>query len=269
MEASRRGFTPYHGEAPPVRAGRNGGQPEGNLRRPRPVRTRSNGTRPSAPLQHVGTGSGRGTGFTFVELLIAATMMSVLFVGLGAHLGGGVAVWRRTTQTMDALQRRRVALDRLEHDLANAIVYDGRDESYGMDVGKLPRPQFGDTTLAWFTVSPATEQQLPAIRFVTYRCEQVNDALGLWRTSQSVGEARSKRLPPSELVLPGCEELRVQYAGAPSTKSERIEWRAQWDDSEKELPRLLEVSIQLASGGRFTRMCAIPVGVLKSFGPPD
>ena len=37
-------FTPYHGEAPPVRAGRNGGQPEGNLRRPRP--------------------SGRGTGFT-------------------------------------------------------------------------------------------------------------------------------------------------------------------------------------------------------------
>ena len=64
-----RGFTPYHVEAPPVRAGlpaaraaclpsrprrdrqaqagRNGGHPEGNLRRPRP--------------------SGRGTGFTALE----------------------------------------------------------------------------------------------------------------------------------------------------------------------------------------------------------
>ena len=64
VEEAAAAFTPYHGEAPPVRAGRNGGQPEGNLRRPRPVRTRSNGTRPSAPFQRVGTGSGRGTGFT-------------------------------------------------------------------------------------------------------------------------------------------------------------------------------------------------------------
>src|SRR3989338_7112977 len=76
-------------------------------------------------------------GFTLVELLIAATMMSVLFIGLGGHLRGGIEVWRQTTQRVDALQRQRVTLDRLERDLANGIVYDARDEAYGVEEGEL------------------------------------------------------------------------------------------------------------------------------------
>ena len=83
-----------------------------------------------------------GPGFTLVELLIAATMMSVLFIGLGSHLRGGIAVWRQTTQRVDALQRERVALDRLERDLANSVIYDQRDTAYGVEEGKLPPPQF-------------------------------------------------------------------------------------------------------------------------------
>src|SRR3989338_7951880 len=76
-------------------------------------------------------------GFTLVELLIAATMMSVLFIGLGGHLRGGIIVWRQTTQRVDALQRERVTFDRLERDLANGIVYDARDEAYGVEEGEL------------------------------------------------------------------------------------------------------------------------------------
>ena len=52
----RRGFTPYHVEAPPIRAGRTGGQPEGNLRKPRP--------------------SGRSTGFTLLETMIAMALFA-------------------------------------------------------------------------------------------------------------------------------------------------------------------------------------------------
>ena len=41
----------------------------------------------------------RQAAFTLVELLIAATMMSILVVGLSAHLRGGLTVWRRVTDT--------------------------------------------------------------------------------------------------------------------------------------------------------------------------
>jgi type II secretory pathway pseudopilin PulG len=213
------------------------------------------------------------TGFTFVELLIAATMMSILFVGLATHLRGGLSVWHHATETVDALQRQRVALDRFERDLANAIVYDDRETSYGADEGELPWPQFGQTKLGWFTVLRTTKQHPPAVRFVTYTCEQVGDTQGLWRTSQSVGEARATRQPTPELLLPGCEGLSARYAYLPSagrlsTQAESIEWHDEWADSEKALPRLVEVSIQLGSGGRVTRVFAIPAGALTSFGPP-
>ncbi len=65
----------------------------------------------------------RENGFTFVELLIAATIMSVLFVGLGSHLRGGILVWRRATATAETVQRERVGFDRMERDLANAFAY--------------------------------------------------------------------------------------------------------------------------------------------------
>ena len=88
-------------------------------------------------------------GFTLVELLLAATLISILFVGLGAHLRGGIIVWRRTTQTGEQLQRRRVAFTRLERDLANAIRYDDRGTAYGAALGLLPPTRFSADTPAW------------------------------------------------------------------------------------------------------------------------
>ena len=205
-----------------------------------------------------------------MELLIAATMMSVLFVGLVAHLQGGVAVWRRTTETAQRLQRRRVALDRLERDAARAIVYDERDASYGTEPGLLPAPQFTGTELRWFTVAPASGQSLPAVRFVTYACEESGAAPGRWlvRTSQSLGDARAKRPTTPELLVPGCETLSLRYATQPSDPSSRLAWIAPWPDPQKRLPRLIELSIRFSSGDRITRMVAIAPGHLSPTGPP-
>ena len=203
-------------------------------------------------------------GFTLVELLIAATMMSVLFIGLGSHLRAGISVWRLTTQRVDALQRERIALDRLERDLANSVLYDQRDDAYGSEEGKLPPPQFGATSLAWYTVSPTTQR--PSVRFVTYACEPREDTTSLWRTSQSVGEARAKREPSKELLLPGCESLRVRYAYEPPAVSEALDWRETWLFS-KELPRLMEVTVRMSSGREVGRVIAIPQGSLKQAPP--
>lgn len=209
-------------------------------------------------------------GFTLVELLIASVMMAVLVVGLGAHLRGGLTVWRRATASGEAVQRQHVALERLGRELANAVVLDNREASYGDAAGMLPRPQLLDTSLAWFTARPASSRQpLPVVRFVSYRCEERDGVRGLWRTSQPLGEARAHREPTPELLLPGCEALRARYAHLPPEPEAPLEWRDRWEQPERALPRLVDLTLELGAGGQVTRRLALPVGVGTPSGPPS
>ena len=209
-----------------------------------------------------GAGGGlRWTGFTFVELLIAAAMMSMLFVGLGAHLRGGLMVWHQATERGEALQRQRSVFDRLERDLANTFVYDSRDDAYGADPGKLPSPRFGEDALTLFTVEHRSSS-LPAVRVVTYRCEERGGAPGLWRTSQSIGEARAKLEPAADLLLDGCSALSLRYAQSGSGDPGTLEWGPLAAPETLVPPRLIEVSLELSSGARLQRVCVVPAGML-------
>jgi type II secretory pathway pseudopilin PulG len=207
------------------------------------------------------------TGFTFVELLIAATMMSVLFVGLGAHLRGGLTVWQQATLRGEALQRQRAAFDRFDRDLANTFVYDGRDGAYGADPGKLPPPRFGEDALTLFTVD-RLPGGLSAVRIVTYRCEEREGTPGLWRTSQSVGEARAKLEPAAELLLEGCSALSLRYAQPGTGDPGTLEWGVPDGTGALTLPRLIRVSLELSSGAQLSRVCAVPSGTLPKAAAP-
>ena len=207
------------------------------------------------------------SGLTFVELLIAATIFSVLVTGLTSHLRGGGIVWRRTTETVEALQRQRAALDQLARDLGNAVIYDDRPEAYGAEVGMLPPQQFAPDGMDWFTVSLSLSRSAaPSVRFVTYRCEELDGVWGLRRTSQSVGEARARQAAPTpELLLEGCRELSLRYAYTPVEDGQPLEWRPQWPGGSGEtlqLPRLMEVTSRMESGQALQRVAAVPVGVL-------
>ena len=203
---------------------------------------------------------GRPGGFTLVELLVAATMMSVLFVGLGAHLRAGMTVWQRATATGERIQRQRVGLERLERDLANAFLYDPRAASYGEAQGTLLHPQLDREALAYFTVSVQGVSAAPSVAFVTYRCGERLGATGLWRTSQSISQVRARREAAPELLLPDCERLSVRYATPSADAAEPLTWREPWSQAEKSLPRLVEVTVHAPSRGTLTRLFAIPIG---------
>ena len=208
------------------------------------------------------------SGFTLVEVLLASTMIAVMFVGLGAHLRGGMTVWRRATTTAERLQRRSVAFTRFSRDLANALVYDSRAESYGAAEGQVPQPQFGEARLAWFTVGAAGPSRGPDVRFVTYVCGQHEGSPGLWRTSQLIGEARLHREARREQLMPDCDTMAVRYAYLPADATAPIEWHTEWRDPETTLPRVVEVSVRLISGEVITRRFAVPAGALKPFTAP-
>lgn len=204
-----------------------------------------------------------GTAFTFVELLIAATMTAILFVGLGAHLRGGLTVWRHAHVSMDRLQQRRVAFERLERDLANAVIYDSRPEAYGTEPGQLPAPEFASGSLAWFTAMPPTADAAARIQMVGYACDTLDGEPGFWRLSWTIPEARAARPPKRQRLLPECGALEIRYAHLPASLAGPLEWRAEWRDAAQDFPRLLDVSIRFASGEELRRLYAVPIGVLK------
>ncbi len=195
----------------------------------------------------------RENGFTFVELLIAATIMSVLFVGLGSHLRGGILVWRRATATAETIQRERVGFDRMARDLANAFAY-GASES-------APAVTFNEHDLAVVTLEPQSEQG-NRVRVVTYRCGDAEGGQGLLRMSQSIGQARAGIVPAPQVLLPDCETLSLRYAYQSSTAVEPLEWNAQWLYPD-ELPRLIEVRMHTHAGRSLQRVMSIPIGALK------
>jgi type II secretory pathway pseudopilin PulG len=227
-----------------------------------------NGGRGS-PAPAVGPGGFGVRGFTFVELLIAATMMSILFLGLGAHLRGGLTVWQQATTRGDVLQHRRVALDRLERDLANAVVYDTRADAYGTGAGQLPPVEFSEDAAAWFTVERAAGAKVPAVRAVTYRCETIDGVAGLWRTSQSIGEARAQHKAAPQLLLPGCTRLTLRYGQAVTEGAGSIVWSDASPVEPPALPGLVELMVGLDSGDRFTQVCAVPTGSIQPAIPPS
>ena len=193
-------------------------------------------------------------GFTFIELIIAATIMSVLFVGLGTHLQGGVRVWRRVTGETETLRERHFALDQFRRELVNAIAYDPREEA-------VVAPYFGHTELRWVTVRPTTAARPGAVEYVTYRCAEQDGVQGLWRTGQAIGDVMARQAGTPVLLAAGCAELAVEYAYAASGTAGALQWRDTWT-STKEIPRLVALEGRFEPGRPFRELVWIPTGTL-------
>lgn len=202
----------------------------------------------------------RRSGFTLVELLLAAVIMAILTVGLSTHLRGGITVWRTTNRMTEALQRERIAMDRLGRDWANATLYDPRADAYGTEAGSLPEPYLGPNSMSWFTVEAPSRGGLPSVRMVTYECDARDGASGLWRTSRSLAEARARLGGTAVLLVPGCTQLSAQYASTPAGGTGSLEWSATWDDSPELLPALVDVGWQGEHVGRVRRIYVVPSG---------
>lgn len=67
----------------------------------------------------------RTHGFTFLELMIALTIFSIMAVSIYSVLGGGIRVWRRSNVIIEANQSLRSFFDAISSDLKNTVKYKG------------------------------------------------------------------------------------------------------------------------------------------------
>lgn len=198
----------------------------------------------SQSLNHLITGSSISA-LTFVELLMAATMFSILAVGFSAHLRGGVLAWRRATSTLERLQEIRVAYDRLGSDLTNAIVFDPSGVWQ-------PEMAFGTDVLRFYTVQRRWREgrQGGTVDVVRYALDADRDGQALSRSVQSVQAAAADEPIQADRLLGGVASWRVRYGYAADTVGEGatapVVWREEWDHAAAALPKLIEITIELA-----------------------
>ncbi len=212
------------------------------------------------------------TGLTFVELLMAATMFSILAIGFSAHLHGGVTAWRRATSTLERLQIMRVACDQLAQDLANAIVFDATGTWH-------PKAAFGAEDMQLYTLQRASRAPAGVGRVAFVRYDIVSDAdagTALTRSVESAQEAAADAPARPQTVLTGVASWRLRYGYVNEAQvrppGEAILWRDEWNNDASAIPRLVEVTIELtdavAGGSSIRRVVLIPQGRLGTMEQP-
>ena len=201
-------------------------------------------------------------GLTFVELLMAATMFSIMAVGLTGHLRGAIEVWRRTIATAEGLQRTRVVASRLTQDLASAFDFDPTPEGV-----LLPAMQCDRHRLAFLTTSPAFGQEAVGRRawFVTYEAQDHRLVI----TRQTLREARADAERPGSfpgvraVLVDPIDEWMIAY-GYVGTRGGKpiIVWKSTWD--KQRLPGLIEAALTLPGAAHevIRSVFVIPAGVL-------
>jgi type II secretory pathway pseudopilin PulG len=204
-------------------------------------------------------------GFTFIELIIAGTMIAILFVGLAAHLRGGITVWREATRRIEALEEEQSALEGFARDLAQAVRYYADESEYGPS--GLPAPQFGPDGARWYAVDPVS-----GVRLVSYGCQLLDDVSWWVRTSQSLEAVRLSAEPPAaERLLAHCERFALRYAYLADTEpKDQLNWQAVWPDNPADpaaLPRLLEMRLTRLGRRGIQRVLAVPHGLLEAYAP--
>lgn len=211
-------------------------------------------------------------GMTFVELLLAATMIAVLMVGFAAHLRGGVLAWRRAVAITEQVQRTRVALDQLGRDLSNAFDFDPTAPATPSTLE--PKLVMERERLTFFSVRSTDSEGAPTAEplVITYELSEgklLRLARGL-REAVAIAKGNALDTAQPAVLLDGVKEFSIQFAYKPQDPTQDLEWKPSWGYP-NELPRLCEFSITLERGPKATEVIrhtfVLPSGVLKLVPP--
>jgi len=180
-------------------------------------------------------------GFTLVELLVAMTLIGLIFIALFGGLRFGARTWEVGNARSEALTQIEVTQSLLRRQLAQAFVLPGSD-----------RDDFtfeGETERLRFTAPGPSQVGLGGIylfELFTDRSEQGQRLVLKWRLhrpeldpdSPVEDEERKTRV-----LLDGVAALRLEYFGDPE-EDEDPQWRETWSGYDL-MPELISIRLDL------------------------
>lgn len=197
--------------------------------------------------------------FTFIELIIAAAIFSIIAVSVYSVFNAGVRVWLKTNPIIEGNQSMRVFFNMISVDLKNAVIYstatgsenfkgEANEISFITLVNVSGKDSAPHAELARVSYSFGTDKDKKTVnikRLVAARDEGLDEF-------NAKGEALLSSSGISE------EDVGFEYCYKESTPDIEYayEWKNMWDDTSK-IPR--GVSIKL---GEFRKVVFIPTGEL-------
>lgn len=204
-------------------------------------------------------------GFTLLELLVALSIFAL--VGVAAYNGlyavlNARADTDRQAQRLAELQTALMLVGRdIEQTLARGIRNEYGDPQLPLQGGAKDGPLFEFTRTGWRNPTRLPRSNMQRI---AYRIDKDN----LVRMSWRVLDRAQDSLPQEAPILGGVREAQVRFL------DEKLEWHAEWPPAnlatqlssgsapanqgqQLQLPRAVELVLELKDFGRITRLFAI------------
>lgn len=191
------------------------------------------------------------TGFTFVELILAASIFAIVAVAIYSTFGTGISAWKKTQKAQNVYQDIRLALDKMAQDLESAVLY--KDEPDFSNFAGMNNQVSFYTLVDVFREMPIH----PELRKITYSL----DGNTLRRLEQTFAESvQEEQTQESEEIAGQISKLNFFYY---YEVADDEPWMEAWDSAQS-IPRGVKIDLELNGEAEenlaFTKYVFIPQG---------
>ncbi len=197
-------------------------------------------------------------GFTFLELLIAVTIFSIVAVAIYSSFSVGIRAWRKTEESYKVRQETRHALDMMARDLRCAIKFTQKDpENPLIEIDSF------DGSAGEVSFWRATTE---GVFKITYKLvKEENESKALYRISQTYEQLAKDELGSGSIVVGGLSNFELKYA---FKNEEEIDWGDDWQGQGANIPLGVRVILYFPAGDEeksvgFSETILIPTGTVK------
>lgn len=188
--------------------------------------------------------SKRPAGFTFIELLVAMLIFSIIAVSIYLSFNVGIRAWRKGEEGYRTRQGARYLLSSISRELRNAI--NSKEIAF---LGGADGVSFCKAANGLFKVSYEFDSSKNEIYKVVWT----------YKESASAQPGTRSRLAS------GISDFKLQYS---YKKDEKIEWSDTWEEEANIVPFAVRVSLTYnpvgdAQPAAISQTILIPTGVLK------
>lgn len=176
-------------------------------------------------------------GFTFIELVLSASIFAIVALAVYSALSAGLSAWRKTQKVQNLDQDIRLVLDKLTLDLENAVLY-SEEEDFVNFTGEKNEVSFYSLVDDYQTIPV-----YPQLKKITYSFDESEQILQ--RNEQGFAESMhsSYNQKPGEIIAQ-VSGLNFYYCYSDETMDASYQWMDSWDSSQG-LPQGIKIELEL------------------------
>lgn len=176
--------------------------------------------------------------FTLIELLIAASIFSVVLVSFYSLFHTGIISYNKTDASFEAYQRARIIFSRMEKDFSNCFIYSKADSRFKGSPDSAECLSVGDI----YSAGPVH----PGIIKVIYKFDNSVLQRIVYNGLESL--KTDGKFTTEEIDSP-VEKAVFEFANRTDSPENPYEWLDTWpkdQDQIKELPSAIRITLSLA-----------------------